>query len=160
MFAPLMNAVADSLAGRGIGVLRFDFRGVGESGGEHGDGIAEVDDVRAAFDLAASLSDHVVVAGWSFGALVALRFVASSSPETPYVGVAPAIFDGKEFAGFDGGRSIFIVGERDRVVDNGVITDLAATSGAQLRAVDTDHFFVLKAIPVRDAILELTTASG
>jgi alpha/beta superfamily hydrolase len=55
-------------------VLRFNFRGVGASGGEHGDGVAERLDVVAALD---ALADAVpgrplVVAGWSFGADVAL----------------------------------------------------------------------------------------
>ncbi|MCY3909964.1 MAG: alpha/beta fold hydrolase [bacterium] len=56
-------------------VLRFNFRGVGRSEGEHDFGEGEQLDVRAAVEaLAAKSNDHcpLVLAGWSFGADLAL----------------------------------------------------------------------------------------
>lgn len=59
----------------GVAALRFNFRGVGGSGGEHGDGKAEALDIVAAVDaLSAAVPDRpLLIAGWSFGADVALR---------------------------------------------------------------------------------------
>jgi uncharacterized protein len=70
--------------------LRFNFRGVGASGGEHGEGIAEVDDVKAAvgFLLSRQACDVVVVAGYSFGSMVGLRAGADDSRVHKLIGVA------------------------------------------------------------------------
>lgn len=62
-----------SLPAKGLTVLRFNFRGVEGSEGDHGGGIAEHADVIAAIDaLAAGPTRPLVLAGWSFGADVSL----------------------------------------------------------------------------------------
>ncbi len=154
MFAPLMNGVADALTDRGLGVLRFDFRGVGESEGVHDDGRAEVLDVEAAVLQAESSAVDVVIAGWSFGALVSLRYLVEYRRDHAYVGVAPPIADPGEFRSLDGRRATFLVGTRDHVVDAAVIGDVAATIGGRLRMIDTDHFFLMRTQPVVDAIVD------
>jgi alpha/beta superfamily hydrolase len=63
-----------TLPANGLAVLRFNFRGVGGSAGEHGHGVDEQLDVVAAID---ALSGRVpelplITAGWSFGADVSL----------------------------------------------------------------------------------------
>ncbi len=74
------NSVVDtlfrSLAGAGIAVLRFDFRGVNGSEGIHGDGDGERLDAVAALDTLSSVVDAPLwLAGYSFGAAVALDVV-------------------------------------------------------------------------------------
>ena len=63
-----------ALPAAGIAVLRFNFRGVEGSGGEHGGGEPERSDVRAAVHTMAGRVPNValVVSGWSFGADVSL----------------------------------------------------------------------------------------
>lgn len=61
-----------ALPGRGIGALRFNFRGVHGSGGVHDEGRGEQLDVAAAIAEAAAGGQGVVLAGWSFGADVSL----------------------------------------------------------------------------------------
>jgi alpha/beta superfamily hydrolase len=71
---PLLWNIRNDLAGRGLIVLTFNFRGVMGSSGEHGGGVDELHDVRAAIDRVRSEAEGpTVVAGWSFGANVALR---------------------------------------------------------------------------------------
>jgi alpha/beta superfamily hydrolase len=55
-------------------VLRFDFRGVGASTGQHDGGPGERDDLLAVLDhcAAESASSPLAIAGYSFGAEVAL----------------------------------------------------------------------------------------
>ena len=63
--------------GLGWPVLRFNFRGTGLSEGEH-DGKAETGDVRAALDwIENEYKRPVIVAGFSFGAAMALRACCS-----------------------------------------------------------------------------------
>jgi uncharacterized protein len=66
---------AKALHARGASVLRFNFRGVEQSEGEHDRGQGEQDDVRAAIDyLAAEFPGRpVLLAGFSFGSSVGLR---------------------------------------------------------------------------------------
>jgi alpha/beta superfamily hydrolase len=66
---------AKALHARGASVLRFNFRGVEQSEGEHDRGQGERDDVRAAIDyLAAEFPGRpVLAAGFSFGSSVGLR---------------------------------------------------------------------------------------
>jgi uncharacterized protein len=63
-----------SLGEAGVATVRFDFRGVGRSGGEHGEGETERLDVVAAIEAVAPLAGDgpVLLAGYSFGAAVAL----------------------------------------------------------------------------------------
>jgi uncharacterized protein len=56
---------------RGHTTLRFNFRGVGASGGVHDEGRGECADLRAAADYLASLGQTVTdLAGYSFGAWI------------------------------------------------------------------------------------------
>ena len=65
---------AKALHRRGIPVLRFNFRGTGQSEGEHDKGRGERDDVRAGLDfLSAEFPGRpIVLAGFSFGSWVGL----------------------------------------------------------------------------------------
>jgi alpha/beta superfamily hydrolase len=58
----------------GVAALRFNFRGVGASSGSYGGGVSEALDVVAAIDALAGVvvGAPLVLAGWSFGADVAL----------------------------------------------------------------------------------------
>ena len=71
---PILWALRNDLAGRGLAVLAFNFRGTMGSGGTYGAGRVETKDVAAAIDrIAVEKESPIVVVGWSFGANVALR---------------------------------------------------------------------------------------
>src|SRR5919198_372448 len=66
---------ASALNDAGLIILRINFRGVGQSTGEHEEGRGETEDVRVALDY---LTEHypkkpVTLAGFSFGARVGLE---------------------------------------------------------------------------------------
>lgn len=77
------EAFARSLPAMGISVLRFNFRGVGASTGDHDNGGAEHLDVHAAITAAAASEPGVpvILAGYSFGADMALDFATDAPPE-------------------------------------------------------------------------------
>lgn len=68
----VVAAISRTLVGAGFRLLRFDFRGAGGSSGTHGFGADEALDVVAAIDTAAIDDLPFVLAGYSFGADVAL----------------------------------------------------------------------------------------
>ena len=75
MHSLVVSTLFNHLVGAGCAVLRFNFRGVGSSEGEHDFGEGEQLDVRAAVEAMAAAADNerpLVLAGWSFGADLAL----------------------------------------------------------------------------------------
>lgn len=77
----LVTAIAWALADRGVMALRFNFRGVGRSSGQHDSGRGEQADVAGAVDwlLAQPEVDpwRVSLVGYSFGAWVGLAHAQS-----------------------------------------------------------------------------------
>ena len=65
---------AAALNDAGMVTLRFNFRGVGQSTGQHDEGRGELDDVRAALDYLAAQypGQRIFLCGFSFGARVGL----------------------------------------------------------------------------------------
>lgn len=137
------------LPAAGMAVLRFNFRGVGESEGTHDFGRGESADVVAAIgaigDAAPGLP--VIVCGWSFGADVALSI---TDPRiTAWVACAPPLRvlpldDLTEAAGSDPRPKILIVPEHDQFREPASARDATGTWIATEIAVvnGADHFFV------------------
>ena len=77
MDVSLVVNIARTLAERGIMAFRFNFRGVGRSEGEFGEGVAEVNDVAGAVNALLQEEDvdeeRLYLVGYSFGAWVGLR---------------------------------------------------------------------------------------
>ena len=93
MNAPLLLALCAAMAGRGWATLRFNFRGVGRSTGRRTLGETEVLDAQAAVAWARAERPGVPVAlaGWSFGAGVAVRVAAEDDSLLACVAIAPSI---------------------------------------------------------------------
>jgi len=66
---------ASALNDAGLVTLRINFRGVGQSSGEHDEGRGELDDVRAGLDYLAKTfpEQPITLCGFSFGAWVGLQ---------------------------------------------------------------------------------------
>ena len=139
MNAPLMIAIAGRLVDRGHRVLRFNFRGTGASTGTHDDGNGEVEDVEAAMAYARSQELPVGLAGWSFGAGVALRWLATDDGPVPYVGVAPSA---KSLPPeLPAGPKRMILGTRDQLIEREPLIAYAEEQAIDLVLTPGDHFF-------------------
>ncbi len=147
---------AKALESAGYETLRINFRGVGASTGTHGGGVDEIEDARVALDYL--LADQpqartVVVAGFSFGALIALRFGCKDARVHRIIGIAtPARWLGHTVLPDCTTPIAFIHGEQD---DTAPLADL-------LRLVDrdrvhviagADHFFEEHLEALRDAVV-------
>jgi uncharacterized protein len=91
MDVPVVLAVASCLRREGFATLRFNFRGVGRSEGSYGDLEGEVEDGLAALAFLARESGRspLDVAGYSFGAIVALRAAAAAGAVRRVVAISP-----------------------------------------------------------------------
>ncbi|HEX6221396.1 MAG TPA: alpha/beta fold hydrolase, partial [Acidimicrobiia bacterium] len=139
MNAPLMIAVANRLVERGHAVLRFNFRGTGSSTGSHDYGKDELHDVSAAIEVGRERDLPLGIAGWSFGAWTALRWLAEVGEAMPYVGIAPATSELPDE--LPPGPKRFILGTREQVVDSDALISYARDQGIDVVLTPGDHFF-------------------
>lgn len=140
MNAPLMIAVTQRLLAHGHTVVRFNFRGTGASTGSHDEGVGEILDVTAAVGHARELELPLGLAGWSFGAGVALGWLADSGEaQIPYVGIAPA--PDRLPDALPPGPKRIILGTREQVIDAVTLQAYAIDKGIDLVLTPGDHFF-------------------
>jgi uncharacterized protein len=163
---PLLWAIRNELARRGFAVLSFNFRGAMNSGGTYGGGRAEVRDVAAAIDrVGREVSGPTLLAGWSFGASVALREAVDDERvgALALVGIPlrPRDFDVPPIPDEASLRSLrapalLLSGERDEFCPPEELRSL----GGQIRrcevvvAAGTDHFFWRREREVADVVGE------
>ena len=148
MYNNVVGALVRAAQDSGFAALRFNFRAVGESEGAHTGGQAEPDDVRAAFAILAGQpeieSGRVALAGYSFGAMMALL----ASPDVSPTGLAlvslPTIAG--DVSPPDGAFPLlFVSGDRDEYSDTAALTSLAEAAGERARLEvmpGVDHFWM------------------
>ena len=157
MHNKVVTMTARALRELGASTVRFNFRGVGQSEGVFDEGKGELDDLRAvAAWVRQQRADAVLwLAGFSFGAYVALRVAAELQPAM-LVTVAPPA--GRwDFASITLPTCPWLViqGEADEIVDPQAVYDWLKKTKAQaelVRMPDTSHFFHRKLIDLRGAI--------
>lgn len=146
MDAAVVVEIANALAAAGRRVLRFNFGGVGGSGGAYSGGAAEVWDVRAACDALAGrlpAGAPLALVGYSFGSWVGLQAAAAGAPVVRAVALAPPL-DLLDFSFLAGVPCAIacIVGDRDQYCGAARAKALAAADRITVRIVPgVDHFF-------------------
>jgi hypothetical protein len=134
----------------GLPVLRFNFRGVGLSEGEHDHGHGEQEDVRAALDwLDAEFHRPILFAGFSFGAQVGLRTCCGDARVAGLIGLGlPVHAAGRNYScGFlsqCAAPKLFISGDRDEFGPRELLTAVCQRAPEPKRLVwiaGADHFF-------------------
>jgi uncharacterized protein len=149
MYNNVVEAVYWELTKRSIVALRFNFRGVGNSGGTADDSIGHGKDVGAAIDFLLTIGGvdgaRIGVVGYSYGAATALRYVPGDERVKAIAMVSPAIavlindpimqYDKPKF---------FISGDRDGVVPAHkfqYLIDNIAESKSHRLVAGVDHFW-------------------
>jgi alpha/beta superfamily hydrolase len=134
----------------GLPVVRFNFRGVGLSEGEHDAGRGERDDVRAVLDwMEANLKLPILFAGFSFGSNVGLRACCGDPRVKGLVGLGvPVHAEGRDYSyGFlpeCSGPKLFIIGDHDQYGPREQVEEMLghAAEPKEIRWVaGADHFF-------------------
>ncbi len=149
MHNSVVTGVANRLVSDGFGVLRFNFRGVGCSGGEFGWGAGETDDAAAAVDFL-SLREEIDptrlgIAGYSFGAAVAIQVAMESSSIGAVVSIACPSPQVRAFSGLEIlPAKLLIQGDTDHdfPIDQFRFLSKRFADPRQVEVVEgADHFF-------------------
>jgi len=142
-------ALQNTLAGWGWATMRFNFRGVGGSGGEYGDGQGEVQDFLAVAAYLKEKGKKVLhVAGYSFGAWIAMKAMAQGFEPASAIFVSPPM----DFLDFSTLRlhqkpCLITLGDRDTFCSLQTLRGWLAVQEADGATVDLetiagcDHFY-------------------
>ena len=121
MLNNIVIAICQELSRNLVAALRFNFRGVGNSGGTFGGGITEQEDVKAALAFILSTPDidtkRIGLAGYSFGASVALPVALQDERVSLLALVSPALSGSgwEQLKGYHKSKFL-IVGDADFVI--------------------------------------------
>lgn len=154
----VVTMTARALRELGASTVRFNFRGTGASEGTFDDGDGELDDLCAvaAWVRQQRPDAQLWLAGFSFGAYVALRAASELQP-TMLVTIAPPLGRSWDFDAITLPTCPWLViqGEADEVVDPQAVYAWVETlpSPPQLvRMPDAGHFFHHRLVDLRGAI--------
>ena len=157
---------AAGLTDAGLVTLRFNFRGVGASGGEH-DGEAEAQDVRDCLDY---LSENypgqpITLAGFSFGTWVGSRIGISDERVVRLISIGTPVDKYSDFDYLESLRKpiLFVHGDRDEFGSveslRKAIARIAAANETELVVFENcGHFFDQHLNELRETIKNWTTA--
>jgi len=141
----------------GMPTIRFNFRGVGASAGRHDEGRGETDDAAAVAAWGAQRfgGRPVAIAGFSFGAYVAMRLAQTLTPSR-LIMIAPPV--GRfEFTPLAAPACPWLIvqGDADDVVDPKAVRQWADAQRPMARLTmlaGVGHFFHGHLVELRDAI--------
>ncbi|HYW71949.1 MAG TPA: alpha/beta fold hydrolase [Pyrinomonadaceae bacterium] len=140
---------AAALNDAGLLTLRINFRGVGQSTGQHDEGRGEREDVRAGLDyLASNYPDQeITLCGFSFGSRVGLEVGLDDGRVVRMIAIGAPV-DKYDFDFLETCRKpiLFVHGEHDEYGDAGKLRELVARVAQQapveLRIIKgAGHFF-------------------
>jgi uncharacterized protein len=142
----------------GITAIRFNFRGVGQSEGQHDYGVGEQDDLRAVIDWAKHhYPDYqLILAGFSFGSYIATK-VASEVHPAALITIAPPVHN-NDFAALPQIKFPWLViqGDADEVVPVAAVFQWLETLLPQptiIKMPGVGHFFHSQLLPLREHLV-------
>ncbi|MCX7116255.1 MAG: alpha/beta hydrolase [Gammaproteobacteria bacterium] len=159
----VVTTLARALSEVGIISVRFNFRGVGQSVGQHAHGVGESEDMLILMNEMQQLLPMTkwILAGFSFGSYVVYRAALVQPPLLLFM-VAPPV----ERCDYTEALScpwVIAQGERDEVVDAEGVFEFAATRVPPIRVMrftDTGHFFHGKLLLLREQLVALLQEEG
>jgi uncharacterized protein len=140
----VVETLVETFSHQGCATLRFNFRGVGRSGGRYDEGLGEQDDLLAAIGVLRQKGvREISLAGYSFGAWVNVQVLRRLPSLSGGVLVSPPIdlmdFD---FSGLDGRIRLILAGDRDPYCGIARLLEMAGRIQAPVKLLpDADHFY-------------------
>jgi len=159
----VVTTVARALNSTGIPTVRFNFRGVGASAGAFDLGVGETADADAAASWGGERwpGRTLVLAGFSFGAYVALRLAQGRSAQQRVprhlITIAPAIQRFDEPVTVPRCPWLIVQGDADDVVDPAAVLEWVNGLDPRPRLVvlpGVGHFFHGRLHDLRDAVID------
>ncbi len=161
MHNKVVHRIARGLRRRGSAVLRFNFRGVGRSQGEHGGGTGEIEDARAALGWLRARYPGLryALAGFSFGSQVILRLGCSLGDPARLIAVGfPTKTSGTDFLHACTVPKVFIASTHDEHAPRSQMEALfgSVAEPKQLIWIEAaDHFFHGALDQLEEAVIRL-----
>lgn len=155
--------IYQTLAAHGFTVLRINFRGVGRSQGSYDNGVGEMTDAATALDwlqLNNPLGTVNLIAGFSFGAWVAMQLIMRRPEINNFIAVSPPVnkYD-FSFLSPCPIPGLIVQGDQDSIVSEGAVMELVGRlskqrlSKVEYQAIQgADHFFRGKIEKLTDTI--------
>ena len=142
----VVQTLARAFVQSGWAALRFNFRGVGATEGQHDEGRGETDDMLAVV-AAEAAQGPLAIGGFSFGSFVATRAVEKLWPARPIekivlVGTAASRFEVAALPLEAHDRTLVVHGEQDETVPLASVMDWARPQSLPVTVVPGgEHFF-------------------
>ncbi|MFX1347622.1 MAG: alpha/beta hydrolase [Promethearchaeota archaeon] len=120
MYNNVVSGVFNKLTSNNISCLRFNFRGVGKSTGNHSGGSGELSDVKACIDFLINKKkcERIILCGYSYGAAIGCSAINHSDKIIGYIAIAfPFDFMGSKYRDLSQSTKpkLFIQGNQDTV---------------------------------------------
>ncbi|MEL7538455.1 MAG: alpha/beta fold hydrolase [Pseudomonadota bacterium] len=160
----VVHTLARAALDRDMAAMRFNFRGVGASAGSHDHGVGEIEDALAvAAELRQRFAPPLVVAGFSFGAAVAIEVARRLEPAA-LVSIAPAVDRWPRDDDWAQPRCPWLIvhGDADEIVAVDSVVEFANTlePGPELLILpDVSHFFHGHLVALRGEVSGFLEAS-
>ena len=156
----VVQTIARACVQCGWRAVRFNFRGVGASGGHYDEGRGEVDDMLAVVAQTAPADQPLLLAGFSFGGFIAARAIDTLHSQRAIagavlVGTAASRFVVPPVPAELHPQTLVVHGEQDDTVPLASVMDWARPQSLPVTVVPGgEHFFhgqlpLLKALVVR-----------
>jgi hypothetical protein len=144
----VVDAIEEGFSSKGFTTLRFNFRGVGMSGGFYDEGEGEITDLIASWDfLKARLDDNacIMLAGYSFGAWICSKAaVKVDNIAAMFLVAYPfAFYETTELKQFNK-KIYFVGGEHDDISPVDALLKFYKEFPVvekYLKIISTDHFY-------------------
>ena len=154
----VVEAICQEAGKQGLAWLKFNFRGVGRSGGNFTGGVGEKEDARAAVSFAAIQKmvdpERIGICGYSFGSIVALAVAVEDYRIKAVAGISPFIQPADLLNDYPKPK-LFISGTHDEFVDvkglERVVQNLPEPKEMVI-APGVDHFWVGSESPMAEKV--------
>ncbi len=160
----VVSTLARTLKEMHIPTVRFNFRGVGKSTGQHDEGIGEIDDLLTVIAWVKAVKPDCALwlAGFSFGSSIAAKVAATGVAER-LISIAPPVMRW----GFDKIRImpcpwLVVQGDHDEVVPAEEVFTWFAQYHPEAQVIcmkGASHFFHGRLVELRELLLKALTPS-
>lgn len=156
----VVTTLSQTLQDLGMPVIRFNFRGIGQSEGDYANAVGELEDLYAVMDWVQQVypKQKLWLAGFSFGSYISAK-AASQREVSQLISVAPPVknFDFKSIGSIPC-PWVVVQGEEDEVVPSEMVFDWLSTRKEHPRLIrlpGIGHFFHGHLMTLRDELLKV-----
>ena len=160
----------EAFARCGFSVMRFNFRGVGNSQGEWDQGTGELSDAAAALDWLHNTCPNargIWIAGFSFGAWITMQLLMRRPDVSNFIAVAPPVglYDYAFFSPCPS-SGLVCIGSDDEIVDVSKVEEVLKTTVRQKdvklhysKIPGADHFFTSDQEQLTETLCQYITSN-